>query len=166
MSRVRILISNDTLQWNVCQFKNIIFNSDDSQPEFHLNTSTRLNAYFRKYKGIVYCDCPQFFTWNLTEKNCRCRARQPNESLQTTGRVMRLTHARERCSTCGNNTDRERLVNFSSWLLKIGSGDIETVPGCTHADFVEIPNSICLNNNSAIIIILYDNLKSQYIYFE
>ena len=53
-------------------------------------------------------------------------------------------------------TDRERLVSFSTWLLEIASGDIETVPGGTHDD-VEIPSSKCLNNNFAIINIVCDS---------
>ena len=49
-----------------------------------------------------------------------------------------------------NNTDRERLVGFSTWLLKIGSGAIETVSESTPDD-VEIPSGMCLNGNSAIV---------------
>ena len=39
-----------------------------------------------------------------------------------------------------NNTDRVRLISFSTWLLKIGSDDIEPLPGATLNNVVEISN--------------------------
>lgn len=64
-----------------------------------------------------------------------------------------------------DNTDLEMLLSFSSWLLKISSGDIEKVLRGTHDD-VEIPNSMYLNSNSAIINFVCDNWENQYLDFE
>ena len=57
-------------------------------------------------------------------------------------------------------------MSFSTWLLKIDWRlYIETVPGGTD-DYVEIPNSMCLNSNSAVLNFVYDNLESRYFDFE
>ena len=45
------------------------------------------------------------------------------------------------------NADRERLVSFSTFLLKIVNSNIGTDPGSSHDDAVEIPNIIGFNNN-------------------
>ena len=60
-----------------------------------------------------------------------------------------------------NNTDRGRLVSFSSWLHKIGSDGIEKVLWGIHDD-VDISNSMCLNNNTAILNFVYNNLEIKF----
>ena len=64
-----------------------------------------------------------------------------------------------------NNTNRERLVSFSTCLLKIGSSAIEPVPRGT-IDDVEIPKSMPFNSNSTTMAFVYNNLKNQHLAFE
>ena len=45
-------------------------------------------------------------------------------------------------------------------------GYIEIVPSGTQDNDVEIPNRMCLNNNSTIISFAYDNLGNQFFNFE